>query len=153
MTNTHVITSNGDTHFEVSTARGPELMIGRALSSLDGDELFAVSLARLPEGRSLADRLPQDWPASFLQSAGTAERMTIEMRTARDGSDADAEHVVVGREAAGAPRPVVVRWPGGSQQVRDSEVFAAEEATRIYLHYYEHDTIPDGYVTRPLDGV
>jgi len=153
MSNTHVITSNGTTHFEVSAARGPEFMIGRSLSSLDGEELFAVSLARLPEGRSLADRLPQDWPNSFLQSAGTAERMTIEMRTAADGPDSAAEHLVVGRASTSSPQPVVIRWSGGSQQVRDSEVFEADEATRIYLHYYEHGTIPGDYVTRPLERV
>ncbi len=152
MSNTHVITSNGDTHFEVSTVRGPETMIARALATLDGEELFAVSLARLPEGRSLADRLPDDWPSSFLQSAGTSERMTIEMRSAA-GAAGEAQHVVVARAPTGAAQAVLISWPHGSQQVRDTETFDAAEATRIYLHYYEHGTIPEEYVTRPLAGL
>ncbi len=78
--------------------------------------------------------------------------MTIEMRTAgRRGAD-EPQHVVVGRATDGPSRPVVIAWAGGSQEVRDSEVFDAEEASRISMHYSEHGTIPEEYVSRPLSA-
>lgn len=150
MRNTHVLTSNGRVQLEVDPVDGVERVISRELAALDGEQDFAASLARLPEGLQLADRLPKGWPHSYLQSAGTARAMTVEMRTATDASGLEAVHVVVGRADDDDATPVTITWPAGRQVVRANEVFAAEEATRIYLHYYAHDTIPEGYVTRLL---
>jgi hypothetical protein len=75
----------------------------RAIARLDGRELFSVMLWALPPGISL-DRVDlEQWPRSFIQAAGSAERMTIEVCV--DGDP--PHHAILGRtQRPGAADPM-----------------------------------------------
>lgn len=103
---THVVTLNGDMSIPVLDVDGPpEAEIAGYLSRLDGGELFAVVLWRLPDGFGLgspeADRASVD---DYLQSAGSVAGMTVELRSTSDGV---SRHL-----AGGLPTDLVVRELG-----------------------------------------
>lgn len=152
MTPTHAKTTNGQSSGEISELIGAEMMVRRSPAMLDGRDYFATSLWRFPEGKRLYDSLPAGYPFSYLQSAGSAERMTVEMRVSH-GDDAVADHFVVGHPVADqfAEPMVEVPWDGHVQTVFANEVFDADEAGDIYWYYYQRDTVPDGYSLRQLD--
>ncbi len=149
----HATTANGRTSWEITDSYRPlEDEVRRGLAVLDGEEDFATSLWRLPEGLRFADKLPVGYPFSYLQSAGSAERMTLEMRVSH-GDNEVADHFVVGRPVVDQfAEPVAqVPWAEHIQTVFANEVFDATEAGDIYLHYYQHDTIPETYSLRRLE--
>lgn len=76
---THITTVNGTTSVPLTDRQGPidEVLAGY-LSRLDGKVLSSIALWRLPEGVLLGE--PKAHTASddnYLQSAGSAEAMTI----------------------------------------------------------------------------
>ena len=88
-----------------------------------------------------------------MQCAGTARGMTVEMREpGRRGA-----HLVIGRRAraghaATAPTPdVAISWKENMTWVYSHEVFDADEATRLFVSYYQTGDVPPGYAKRPLD--
>lgn len=147
---THVVTANGTIQIEVHELLGAERAVRRTVAILDGREDYSTSLWRLPSGKQLSDNLPVGWPYSYIQSAGSAERMSIELRVA------DGDHGV--QYAVGHPTDdpsgqelVRIQWDDRTLLVFENEVFDAREAGDIYWHYYQHGAIPEGYFLRPLD--
>lgn len=152
-TPSHAITANGRTSWEITDKFRPlEDKVRRGLTVLDGVEDFATSIWRLTEGLRMADSLPAGYPFSYLQAAGSAERMTVEMRVSH-GPDAVADHYVVGHPVADqfAEPLVEIPWDGHAQTVFANKVFEASEAGDIFWYYYQHDTVPEGYSLRLLD--
>lgn len=152
-TPSHATTANGRTSWEITDKFRPlEDQVRRGVTVLDGVEAFATSLWRLPEGLRVADNIPVGYPFSYLQSAGSAERMTVEMRVSH-GDDEVADHFVVGRPVADqfAEPLVEVPWAEHVQTVFANEVFDAAEAGDIYWYYYQHDTVPERYSFRRLE--
>ncbi|MDU6927751.1 MAG: hypothetical protein E6375_03825, partial [Dermabacter sp.] len=77
---THALTLNGGASVtEVCKLLDPEAMLRRVLSGMDGQQEFAVSLARFPEGTRLWDPRASGWPLCFLQAAGAATAMMVEV--------------------------------------------------------------------------
>lgn len=148
---THAVTLNGTSRSEVTELLGSEKMIRNVLGRLDGESEFAVSLWRLPEGKRLWDELPVGWPWLFVQAAGSAERMMIEVRQENpDGSD---NLYKIGRRfLEGSSVDVVqVPWRDRVDEVPENETFEATEAGDIFWHYYQHGSVPEGYVLRVFD--
>lgn len=149
---THVVESNG-------FSRGPLVDIIRpypdqlrfTLNRMNGRSLWAYSLWRAPEGSDLLDDIPLS--DEYVQCAGTAEALTIEVRVVDD--DGVAHQYTVGKPGAtpaGAPTEVI-QWDEGrhSTKVHPHEVFTADEAAEVFIAYFLTDKVPDEYTLRELD--
>lgn len=105
-----------------------------------------------PEGIDFMDLTPQDLPGTFLQAAGTAEAMTIEWRRADDDGVERLYTLGHGGPREGEPT-VDIEFFGGTRTTRvyQDEVFAADEAGEIFIHYYETQRVPELYTLRTFD--
>ena len=148
---THVVESNGYSRGPlINTVRPYPDALRFALQRMNGSSWWAYSLWRAPEGSDLLDDIPAS--QEYLQSAGSAEALTIEVRVL-DGAGV-AQQFVVGKpggEANGAPREVI-KWNQGrhSTSVYPHEVFTAEEAAEVFYAYFLTDRVPEQYSLREL---
>lgn len=150
MNELYAYTLNGHTALEMPQD-DYQARIPMSLTKLNGESLFAYSLWRQPEGEEWGDRLPKGWPHEYLQSAGTAVGMSIEIRALEHD---EYRQYAVGRggERSTAQDQVIVWGPNRRELTLSAdEVFTAEEAAPVYLAYYRSGTIPDGYSLRLLD--
>lgn len=149
---THVVESNG-------YSRGPLIDSVRpypdalrfSLNRMNGASFWAYSLWRAPEGADLLEDIPLS--DEYLQSAGSAEALTVEVRVLDD--DGVAHQYVVGKEGGepqGEPTQVI-RWDDGrhSTTVYPHEVFTADEAADVFYAYFLTDEVPATYTLRELD--
>lgn len=149
---THVVQSNG-------FSRGPLVDVVRpyadqlrfSLNRMNGTSFWAYSLWRAPEDANLLEDIPMS--DEYLQSAGSAEALTVELRVV--GDDGVAHQYTVGKpgeEPTGEPTEVI-RWDEGrhSTKVHPSEVFTADEAAEVFQAYFLTDTVPASYTLRELD--
>lgn len=149
---THIVESNGYSRGPlIDTIRPYPDQIRFSLNRLDGSSVWAYSLWKAPEGADLLDDIPLS--DDYLQSAGAAEAMTIEMRVV--DADGVANQYTVGKpdaEQAGAPSEVI-RWDEGrhSTTVYPNEVFTADEAADVFYAYFLTDTVAEPYRLRKLD--
>lgn len=146
---THVLTSNGISRMEIPNDDRTEFVIRRAPTLLDGSERFATSLSRLPEGMRLWHELPDSWADLFLQAAGSAAAMMVEVRQANpDGSESLyklARPLPEGERSTGT---IDITWNGRIDSVPAEEAFDAAEAGDIFWHYYQYGTVPEHYELR-----
>lgn len=149
---THVVESNGYSRGPLNDSVRPYPdAIRFALNRLNGMSSWGYSLWRAPEGADLLDDIPLS--DAYLQSAGSAEALTIEVRVI------DAEGVAhqytlgkPGAEQTGEPTEEI-RWDEGrhSTAVYPNEVFTADEAADIFYAYFLTDEVPESVVLRELD--
>lgn len=131
--------------------RSYEDNLQRMVSLLGKSGRLTFSLSRLPDGMDIWDVTRESLPSVFLQAAGTADAMTIEWR--RVEQDGTERLYTVGR---GGPRdgepPVTIDFLGGTARalVYPDEVFTADEAGEIFVHFFHTLTVPDRYALREL---
>ncbi|MFZ4841011.1 hypothetical protein [Mycetocola saprophilus] len=155
MNDTHLVTTNGASVGPLTSVSRPyAAQIRRFLDLLDGDSRWAFSLWRGPEGGHLMDIDLDRFAQSYMQSAGSAQAMVIEVRFIED--DGIARRYGVGRPHGDYTGEPAVSIPYRSDEaavwVYPSEVFDAAEAAGIYDHYFHTDRVPADYVLRPLDA-
>jgi hypothetical protein len=124
-----------------------------ARARLNGEDILItrVPKVRVFEGVEWGDRLPKDWPHEYLQSAGTADGMSIEIRRL-EGDEYRQYTIGRGGERSTVQDRVIVWGPNRRElTVSADEVFAADEATPVYLAYYRTGTIPEVCSLRLLD--
>lgn len=148
---THALTMNGRVHGEVKdSVLSPSDVIGRRLALLDGVVRYSLSLWRLPAGVPF-DRVDLvAWPQEYVQAAGSADGMTVEVRRL---GEPGRRHYVVGRAGRDTSEPaveVVVPWNGCETGVYSSEVFSAAEAAEVFVGYYDTGEVPAAFRLRPL---
>lgn len=86
---------------------------------------------------------------NYLQCAGTAECMTLELRvTHEDGSHT---HWVLGRGPLTGGESERVVWDTGQAMVHPEEVWTAEQAAPLFEQYARERTVPDWVHRRELD--
>ncbi|MFV8142043.1 hypothetical protein ACNQR7_31140 [Mycolicibacterium senegalense] len=123
----------------------------RDLQSMDGADPWAVTLSIRPAGGAAQD----ETMVRYLQTAGSAEMLTVEIRQA-GGTEMGAVSVrsVVGHLHSGpsAPRDVEIVLPRSTEWITRHEVFTADEVADLFDRYYRTDTIGDGYTFRPVEG-
>ena len=146
---THCLQTNGGTIDELLPLLDPRAVVHRALARLDGNQHFAISLWRLPEGMRLWDQLPGSWPFQFLQAAGSAQRMMVEMRQSDERGQSHLSRLQ--RASSGGDETTVIRRGAHREQIAEPECFTADEAATIFWHYYEHGTVPAVYDLRALE--
>jgi hypothetical protein len=85
----------------------------------------------------------------YLQCAGSANRMTVEVRRILPTG---LGHYVIGRvpteEDLGAPETIY--WSDYVVQVSTNELFDSHEAETLFVAYYDTNWVPDEYVLRPM---
>jgi hypothetical protein len=120
------------------------------LNEFDGHDTWAMILGTRPSPGSEQDEAG----VRFLQAAGTADAMTVEIREP-GGRRWGAVSV---RSKVGLPGGVragqdaAIELPHGTEIVGAAEVFTAEQAADLFEAYYETGTIPAGYPRRPVEG-
>lgn len=142
---THRLTMNGRVDGEAKDLVSPSEVVGRRLGLLDGVVRYSLSLWRPPVGVPF-DRVDLvDWPQQYVQAAGSADGMTVEVR--RLGEPGRRQYVVgrAGLETSGPPVEIVIPWNGCETGVYSSEVFSAAEAAEaaeVFAGYYDTGQVP-----------
>lgn len=149
---THVEQSNGFSRGPlVDSIRPYEDQLRFSLGRMNGTSFWAYSLWRAPEGADLLDDIPLS--ESYLQCAGSAEALTIEVRALDE--EGVPHQWVVGKpgEVPGGSPTEVVRWDDGrySTTVHANEVFTAAEAGDVVVSYFLTDAVPAQCTLRALD--
>ena len=116
------------------------------------EEGLALALSKLwPEYGSMLCVPSTQRVDDFMQAAGSAERMTIEWKTDRDGT---FRLYKLGRHGDRSEEPSFpLAYMGGRIQMRvfEDEAFAHDEAAKIFIYYIEHDCPPPEYSLRDLN--
>lgn len=136
----------------VNGPRSYEDNLRRMISLLGEPDRSTFSLSKLPDGQSIWDVTRETLPSVFLQAAGTAEAMTIEWRRLDQDGVERLYTVGHGGQRHGEPT-VAIEFLGGTARafVYPDEVFTADEASEIFVHYFHTLTVPDGYTLRGFD--
>ena len=109
----------------------------------------------LPDGVSYDQMRAEKIAArEYMQAAGTAEKMAVEIcKLGGEQWGAKWARYGIGHPHDGdAPVDVPLELPNGTEMISAPEVFAAEEAAKIFVSYYKTGAIPDEYVLRPIEG-
>jgi len=126
--------------------------IHRTLSLL-GDGKSTLLFWALPEGDDAlmnSDAEPTD-AEEYLQCAGTAEQMTIEIQ--RREPDGVLRHYIVGRTPPVPGEPELeVFWADGEfhTTITESEAFDADSAAPVFQYYFRHRDVAAGTPLRLL---
>jgi hypothetical protein len=121
------------------------------LRRMDGERLFSLLLWRLPRGLEFVDSNPTKNADEYLQCAGSADRMTLEVRR-REG--AGFAQYCIGRGPslrATSASLVQISWAGHEVTVAPEEVFTAGEAESVFTEYFVSGKIPADCNLRLLD--
>jgi hypothetical protein len=151
---THATTTDAKLHLDlIDTLRTIPEQFAWALGRLDGRRHFAFSLWELPEGLHADGAIDYDrWPDAYIQVAGTANAMTVDIRMLDDG---ELKNFTVGRPSVkrrfGRTKTVVVRWLTHSMVLRENEVFDAAGAVVVFEQYLKNGRPPVGYELRPVE--
>jgi hypothetical protein len=124
----------------------------RRLVTLLREDQSTLSLSKLPDDQSIYDVTPANAPTTFLQAAGSANAMTIEVRKVDD--DGEERLYTVGRGGARHGQPDVrIPFNGGANEalVYPDEVFDADEAGDIFVGYFTTGQVPSRYALREYD--
>lgn len=149
---THAFTMNGRRSWDVQDGVRPvHDEIRHMLGRLNAHERYSLGLWKLPDGVPL-DLVDLDEDRGYIQSAGSADRMTVEVRTIENGS---ARQVVIGRplgaasSSAGDPEEVIP-WDECEARVYPNEVFDEKETAELFISYYDTGDVPSGYLKRAI---
>ncbi len=125
--------------------------IANGLSLLDGTDRWSYALWRLPEDNPVRG-LSHEGATEFLQSAGTAQRMTIEMMRHQSQPE-DAYYLYAVGKPGGTTslQDTTITWAGKTTPVAENEVYTAAEAAKVYAYYRKHDTVPPDSTLRLVD--
>lgn len=144
----HAYSLNGRTWMELQDSFGsPEEELHDVLGRLDGCKRYSLILWRLPEGKRLDETSPDNEALEYLQCAGSARHMIVEMSRLIDGQ----------RASFLISRPVLseaddskeeVHWSDFVAVVRRSDVFDSSEAGRIFSVFYRTGSVPSEYVQK-----
>lgn len=136
----------------IRTPSSYEANIRRLVFLVREPDRSTLSLMPLTDGRTIHDVTFDSLPTTFLQAAGTATAMTIELRRVDD--DGEERLYTLGHAGSRAETPDVrIEFFGGTRStlVYPPEVFDVEEAGDIFVHYFHTLTIPEQYTLREFD--
>jgi hypothetical protein len=147
----HALTTNGRISDELKGRGDPEEELRRRLKLLDGDERFSLSLWRLPDSIPFDKVDLEAWPQYYIQAAGSADRMIVEVRSEADGV---ARQFAVGRKSSdvnhGSAAKEKIVWNGQDHAAVLNEIFSAAEAADLFVNYYKNGQVPESYSLRLL---
>jgi hypothetical protein len=125
-------------------------ILARSLRLLDAERRYSLVVWRLPEGTNWNNVDPATQSDEYLQCAGSASRLVIELRR-REG-DKHAQYVVGSEPTPGqGMEPTeVVKWGKYTLKVHRSEVYDAEKALPLFLAYVHSGQLPKDTTRRPI---
>ncbi len=127
----------------------PDEMLRGFFSRMDGERLFAFLLYELPAGQLFGDGRVLN-PQEFIQCAGTASALTVEVREREDSGFYLLS--TVGRAGDdNGPKDVEITWRGSSTSVHRAEQWTSDEAAELFLTYWRTRSLPDNTSKRPLE--
>ena len=129
----------------------PERFLRFSLNRLNGESLFSIVVWRLPDGVPFDRVNVRKYSQFYIQAAGTAARLTVEVRVM--GASGPLQQVVgrVGPERAADAAPTeVVPWSNFEQHVFSNEVFDADEAADLFVDYMVADAPAPTWSLRTL---
>lgn len=142
---THVRVHHGELVVLFDSYRGID-EFSRVLHGFDGTENFALLLRALPPGMTYKKAAAGGHNHEYLQAAGRADAMTVEICKAGGRQrGADRVRYVVGRrDDRDTPRDVPIALPRSTEMRSASEVFGAGEAAQLFYDYYRTGDIGPG---------
>jgi hypothetical protein len=124
--------------------------VRRMLGLLDNDEQFAWQIWWCPDDADwMFNPAPveEQYSDSYLQAGGTAEKMSVELR--RREEDGEYRFYIVGRDHdLSEPLTETIDVQAAHEPRHPAELFTADQAAPVFMHYVEHQTVPDGYTLR-----
>lgn len=119
------------------------------LRHLDAENEYTYVIWRGADPSSIIGfRVPAN--DSFMQAAGSADAMTVEVRL--PGPDGESHLYTVGRpDPADATTALIPISDDRAVRVFSNEIFTADEAAVIFYTYYLTDAVSQPYVLRELD--
>lgn len=125
--------------------------IRRSLSNLDGHSSWGYSLWRAPLDADLLEDIPDS--EEYIQCAGSAEAMAIEVRVVDSAGVAHQYAVGKALPEPGDLPTEIIRWDEGrhSTTIYPTEVFTADEAAEVFYGYFLNDRVAESFTLRELD--
>lgn len=148
----HYYSLDGNSMEFGSDYRPPREHLAHLLSLLQQGQRSTFIFGPMPDDVNFVAYVYEGGSPVYLQCAGTSDAMTIECHKVDD--DGQDRHYIVGRGGDHSDPPTVtIPYFGGraSATVYPDEVFALDEATDIFFHYYETGEVPDRYRLRCYD--
>ena len=126
----------------------PDEKLRGAFGRMDGDRLFTFLLWELPDGRSFERGLRGLEPLVFIQCAGSADALTVEVR--EPGTEGGYVLSTVGRaDEEPGPQDVQIEWRGNTALVCRNERWNSDHAAALFLAYWRgKGTLPDNVAKR-----
>lgn len=142
-------TPGGSTRYLLSQPGTVPEQLGSTLRGMNGAERTTYVIWP-SENPVTAIVTPQNGGDSFMQAAGSADAMTIEVRIL--GSDGRWHLYTVGRQEPNNGETLLVPL-NDTRQIRifTNEAFTADEAVDIFSTYYLTNTVSQSYQLRQLD--
>lgn len=132
------------------TFRPMHEQVRHMLGLLDDDEYFAWRLWWCPDDADWMfhpARAEEAYGGSYLQAGGTAEKMSVELR--RRDDNGEYRFSIVGRDHdLSEPLTETIDVQAAHEPRHPAELFTADQAAPVFMHYVEHQTIPDGSTLR-----
>jgi hypothetical protein len=121
------------------------------LGLLDNDDQFVFLVFSAPiddrTWRAGPQAVIDEYGNSYLQAGGTADKMSVELRRRED--DGEYRFYVVGRDHDLAEALTeIIDVQAAHEPRHPAELFTADQAAPTFMHYVEHQTVPDGYTLR-----
>lgn len=137
------------------TFRPMQEQVRHMLGLLDDDEHFAWRIWWCPDDADWMfnpEKVEAEFDAAYLQAGGTAEKVSVELRRRED--DGEYRFYVVGRDHDLAePLTDAIDVQDAHEPRHPAELFTADEAAPVFVHYVEQQKIPDGYALRLIDSM
>lgn len=133
----YATTTNGSSHGY--TIGGDERdQIATALPRMDGRLLWALSMWPLPPGIDFDDVDYEQASSYYLQCAGSAAAMTVEIR---ERTPEGPRHYVLGWAPTTGGADVELEFDEFAVYVHPEEVFTAEQASEVFGEYIATGTV------------
>lgn len=137
------------------TFRPMPQQVRHMLGLLDNDERFAWRIWWCPDDADWMfnpEKVEAEFDGSYLQAGGTSEKMSVELRRRED--DGEYRFYIVGRDHDLSEQLTeTIDVQDAHEPRHPAELFTADEAAPVFVHYVEHQSIPDEYTLRLVDDM
>lgn len=140
------ITTNGASHgYTMGSDERDEIAL--RLPNMDGRDVWAYSIWPFPDGVDFEDVDKEEASSFYVQCAGSAEAMTVEIR---ERTPRGPRHFVLGLAEPTGEADVVIEFDEFAVNVHPEEVFNAAQATEVFHEYIETGTVGERWHRREI---